>query len=487
MIETIYGSIEQTKSNSFVPLLKNGRSLESKYNPEREAQSMLLQIEKPYSFFVVIGVGSGIFINELNNKFPQAIILGVENSSEDLLFLEQIETFKRLKNNKNILLTCVPELNSVLLNNYIPSLHGDIKIVFQKNWTTELPESFENVKEIIQKTIKEISQDYSVQAHFGRIWQKNILSNLKILSESKNESELKIDNSKIAAVIAAGPSLDNTILELKNNRNDYYIISTDTAFQSLIKYEIVPELVVSIDGQSVSANHFISIISSETNFIFDLCANSSITRKLNKTDSNIYFFTNGHPLSNTAALHTKPPLPLVYTGSGTVTIAALDIAIKSGFAKIQLFGADFGYINNKPYTKGTYLDSLYTKSSNFIQSIDKNFSTLMFRTELKTVTQNKKTTDILEGYKLSLENYLVQQKLSFRIENNKYLISNPNTKSISFKNSTFDFKSFLQLIDKENYISLLPYIAWLRNQKEYRTMDFDNLLNLAYKEIVSYN
>ncbi|MCI6809520.1 MAG: hypothetical protein MR958_04925, partial [Spirochaetia bacterium] len=164
MIETIYGSIEQTKSNSFVPLLKNGRSLESKYNPEREAQSMLLQIEKPYSFFVVIGVGSGIFINELNNKFPQAIILGVENSSEDLLFLEQIETFKRLKNNKNILLTCVSELNSVLLNNYIPSLHGDIKIVFQKNWTTELPESFENVKEIIQKTIKDISQDYSVQA-----------------------------------------------------------------------------------------------------------------------------------------------------------------------------------------------------------------------------------------------------------------------------------------------------------------------------------
>ena len=79
MIETIYGSIEQTKSNSFVPLLKNGRSLESKYNPEREAQSMLLQIEKPYSFFVGIGVGSGIFINELNNKFPQAIILGVEN------------------------------------------------------------------------------------------------------------------------------------------------------------------------------------------------------------------------------------------------------------------------------------------------------------------------------------------------------------------------------------------------------------------------
>ena len=111
----------------------------------------------------------------------------------------------------------------------------------------------------------------------------------------------------------------------------------------------------------------------------------------------------------------------------------------------------------------------------------------MFRTELKTVTQNIKTTDILEGYKLSLENYLVQQKLSFRIENNKYLISNPNTKSISFKNSTFDFKSFLQLIDKKNFISLLPYIAWLRNQKEYRTMDFDNLLNLAYKEIVSYN
>lgn len=487
MTDTIYSSIEQTKSNSFVPLLRNGRSLESKYNPEREAQSMLLQIEKPYSFFVVIGVGSGIFINELVNKYPQANIVAVENSLADLIFLEQIESFNKLKKNTNVILTQVSELKTTLLNNYIPALHGDIKIIFQKNWTIELPVIFETVKEIIQSTIKEISQDFSVQAHFGRIWQKNILSNLQSLSNFKNHSELKINNSKIAAIIATGPSLDKTILELIDNRDKYFIISTDTAFQSLLKYEIIPEIVVSIDGQSVSANHFITKINSKTSFVFDLCANSSITRKLINENANIYFFTNGHPLSNAAALHTQPPLPLVYTGSGTVTIAALDLAIKAGFADIQLFGADFGYVNNKPYTKGTYLDSLYTKSSNMIQSLDKNFSKLMFRTELKTVNQDKKTTDILEGYKLSLENYLIQQKLSFQLENNKYLISNPNAKTISFINNNFDFKSFLQSLNKDNFVPLLPFIAWLRNQKEYKTMDFENLLNLAYKEIVSYN
>ena len=113
-------------------------------------------------------------------------------------------------------------------------------------------------------------------------------------------------------------------------------------------------------------------------------------------------------------------LPVFFSGAGTVTITALDIAVQAGFTDIMILGADFSYSDGKAYTSGTYLDTLYNKGSSKLAETEQTFSKLMFRTELLEITRNKKTTQILQAYKGSLEKYLTEKNISFTKKNEVY-------------------------------------------------------------------
>ena len=160
----------------------------------------------------------------------------------------------------------------------------------------------------------------------------------------KNEARLpKIDTKKIAAIIAAGPSLDESAKKIKTAREKYFVIATDTSFKALMRTGIVPDAAVSIDAQSLSANHFVGEKSHETVLVLSLDSDSSIANALYENSSNIIFCASHHPLASFAARFCETPFPLLESGSGTVTIAAADFAKKCGFEKMQVFGADFAY------------------------------------------------------------------------------------------------------------------------------------------------
>mgnify|MGYP003501780078 CR=1 FL=1 len=99
---------------------------------------------------------------------------------------------------------------------------------------------------------------------------------------------------------------------------------------------------------------------------------------LQKKNATIGFFKSMHPLLNFIQNNFK----ILSSGTGTITMSALDLAVQLGFKNIEILGADFGYINGKSYAKGTYLDTLYQKSSNKIEPSELIFDKLLFRTNL---------------------------------------------------------------------------------------------------------
>jgi hypothetical protein len=171
----------------------------------------------------------------------------------------------------------------------------------------------------------------------------------------------------------------------------------------------------------------------------------------------------------------------------------LDFAIKLGFQNIQIYGADFSYTNGKPYTKGTYLDKEFGKIQNKINSSEKKFVSLMFRTELKKISQKKYTTEVLESYKSSMEEYLINEKATFNLKNDVYFVKNTNSPKIKIENieNNVNFDFFMNdLLEKKNFLEneqliFLPYIAWLR--KNTNINDFEKLQKLALSSIVRYN
>lgn len=415
-MSSLYTQIILSKNNFQIPLVQN-ISVCSKYDPVKEAQNFAGQFEFSKKFFVVAGLCSGLHIKKLLEQNAERKIIVVENTSADFNFLTQIPECKKLFNDKRIIFSTVDSLFYDIIQNYFPALYGTLTFSYLRGWENAFADKLSLIKTLVQKALQTVKADFAVQSNFGKIWQKNIFENLKLASLTSGTdsifSELKKNIKKTAVVIAAGPSLDFSIKKLKENENQYFIISTDTAYSTLLKSQILPDAVVSIDGQAISRAHFLhqnlykKLKQDKTTFfILDLCSYSSIAKKLAENNEKILFFSSGHPLSNLAGFFKGENFIQLSAGSGTVTIAAGDFANALGFKKTEYLGNDFCYSNGKPYTKGTYLDDIYFKTQNRLAPIEEKYSALMFRTNLINLENGKTTTEVMEGYKKSFDYFL---------------------------------------------------------------------------------
>ena len=489
-MNSIYIDIELSKTGLKIPKFKSGKLIHSKYDPEREAINLVNNIDEN-SFYLVTGIGAGFFIKKLSEKYPDSKIVAIENSQDDIDFLEEhFNIISELKN-KNVIITTTENLYDSLLQNYIPSIYPSFKLIEYRSWILENQDIYEKIQNITSEALKNIAQDFSTQAHFGKIWQRNIINNLKQIS---SDTEIIFPKEKTAVVVAAGPSLDKNITWIKENREKIFIFATDTAYKTLQKEQIFSDAVISIDGQNISYQHFLRKINDKTIFIFDLCGNSSCIRKIKKNGNNIIFTTTGHPLITFAEQTQNTDYSFIFAnaGTGTVTISALDFASKVGFNEIIVIGADFSFPNKKPYAKGTYLEDIYLSNNNRTNTIEKNYTALMYRTE---IIKDKRypTTKILQSYKEAFQKWLNDNNYIFTQKDEMYYCKKESNKNIKiFKQQKFDFEKFCSEINKQNInqlkIGLLPYISFLRlkDSKKNIKSNFEELLNLAVKDIVRY-
>lgn len=489
-MNSIYIDIELSKTGLKIPKFKSGKLIHSKYDPEKEAINLVNNIDEN-SFYLVTGIGAGFFIKKLSEKYPNSKIVAIENSQDDIDFLEKhFQIISELKMN-NVIITTTENLYNSLLQNYIPSIYPSFKLIEYRSWILENQDIFEKIQNITSEALKNIAQDFSTQAHFGKIWQRNIINNLKQIS---SDTEIIFPKEKIAVVVAAGPSLDKKIAWIKENREKIFIFATDTAYKTLQKEQIFSDAVISIDGQNISYQHFLRKINDKTIFIFDLCGNSSCIRKIKKNGNNIIFTTTGHPLITFAEQTQNTDYNFIFAnaGTGTVTISALDFANKVGFNEIIVIGADFSFPNKKPYAKGTYLEDIYMSYNNRTTTIEKNYISLMYRTEIIKDLKYP-TTKILQSYKQAFQKWLEDNNYIFTQKDEMYYCKKETNKNSKlFKQQKFDFEKFCSEINKQNIdklkIGLLPYISFLRlkDSKKNIKSNFEELLNLAVKDIVRY-
>lgn len=490
----IYKEIIKSKNNFDIPVLLSGKAMHSKYDPSKEGESFGSDLGEKCHFAIVLGLGGSYHILPLAQKREDIFFLVIENSKEDLEFLNTIPSVKKILSLKNVKVTFVNELKESLLKEYIPALYGDLSILKQRIWCEENAEYTQKILEKIKECLALISADFSVQSHFGSIWQRNFFINLQLIKNYKSPSIKQLPTHKTAAIIAAGPSLDSHIEELIKNRDSYYIIATDTAFLSLSKYKIISDAVLSIDAQNISANHFRGNIDSKTIFVLPLCGNTNATLTAVKNRCPLLFAKTGHPLEELVdSLSDKSFLLPLNSGSGTVTIAALDFAEKMGFENIIVFGADFSYKDCKPYAKGTYLETLYRIKDNKIHSAENDFVHLMYRTEIFKNDKKSFTTPILQSYKNSFLAVLLQNKIDYYIKNDTYVC---NKKNIDNKQNydmekyfsyPKDFQKLKNYLENEKICKthLLPYIAFLQNH-EGKNLSISELTKLAYSKILRY-
>jgi hypothetical protein len=498
-----YGEPVFSQSGELIPAFLDGTAMYSRYNPQREVRLFAEQDGvKRAGCVLIFGLGNGSHIAAIVRKNPFARIIVVEYSLENIAFLQTRFDLSGVTQNRAITICTADELSAVIPQVYLPALHGDFIALFQSAWKRFHALYCRDAQEAVAEALEIVKNDYAVQTRFGKLWNRNILENLKTASlPPDNERSVPVmvllSQKQKTYIIAAGPSLDKAIPDLKAHE-DSLIIAADTAYPALLRQGIVPDIVCSIDGQIFSARHFMLPWHRKTVLAADICCNPVIPRLFAQQGGVTLFTGNKHPLYRLFAHYQArccpevPLFPEISSGAGTVTVYCLDFARKAGFQNIEVLGADFAYIGGKPYCSGTYFEDQFHAASGDLKSAESEYATLMYRGKTEKTgdigIDRGITTPLLRSYRESFQSLWIQQniqsKLSFPSHIPRILTDNFFSWYAQKLQENLQ-KTLEEESDAGIIASCLPLAAWYRQKKKQKS-DICTLLKLAYNLVKRY-
>ena len=378
----------------------SARPLHSLIDPEKESQRLVATV-RGGGFLILLGLGGGFVAQAALARSDIQGLLIIDFDIDGVAELLASKEYVPLLGDPRCRLLVDPhfdDLEESIHALYRPALSGGISVLPLRPRVDANAEPFTEVSESIKKTIDSISDDYSVQAYFGKRWFANIIRNVQAAGGPVQPSP----PVRSFAVTAAGPSLDQQLPRLKKNRQDVFLLATDTSLPALLDADIKPNAVISIDCQHISYYHFMSGLPDDVPLYLDL-ASPPIVASRSRSPR---FFSGGHPLTVYVSRSWRS-FPRIDTSGGNVTYSAVALAERLGASRIELYGADFSYPLGASYARGTYIHPYFRRTQNRLQPLEGLFSSFLFRNESlrKAVgpTGWRYETKPLVGYRVRLE------------------------------------------------------------------------------------
>jgi len=390
-----------SRTSHLVPLTpKGGNPYHSTFDPLREAERLIQHLH-PQGYQVVLGLGGGYHIREVLKRGEVERVFIIEKDIIHLKGLLQAIDFTDILSDPRVFLYCddsIINIRKILLEDYLPVLYGNLNLLPLRSFINAEPEFASGVKNAIEDAANAIADDYTVQSYFGKQWYRNTILNLTKASSSHGV----LKPIRKAVIIGAGPSLEDQLDLLKA---DQTIIATDTALPALLRRGIKPDLVISMDCQSISYLHFLQGMPREIPLVLDL-ASPPVLSTL--SDQPVYF-SSGHPLSQYILNHHRH-FPSLDTRGGNISHTAISLAYHLGAEEITLMGIDFSYPEGKPYARGTYVYPYFqSRESRFTPLLDQTLD-LVFKNSNIIIEETsygyRYTTKPMINYKTRMEDFL---------------------------------------------------------------------------------
>lgn len=369
---------ERARNGSLVPLWALNKEkpvpLHSLIDPDREGERL---IETSFSgkegSLIFLGLGGGYALRSAISRSTIHHITIIDFHIDGIAELFSHIDYVPILTDPRVDLLIDPdqkEIHEYLISTYKPVFWGNLKILSLRNRYQSEESLFSELQQWISEGLKQVGEDFSVQALFGKRWFSNVIRNI-LFSSPETTPLPPIRN---VAITAAGPSLERHIPYLKKNRQDFFLLATDTSLSSLLTCNIVPDGVVSIDCQHISYHHFLKGIPEKVFLFVDLASPPSVVQR----SKHPYFFAGGHPLTHYLVHHWRF-FPVIDTSGGNVTYAAVSLAVQLGARSIRLYGADFSYPEGKTYARGTYIYDVFLGKQSRLTPLESILSAFMFR------------------------------------------------------------------------------------------------------------
>ncbi len=333
-------SLEDTSSGFPTLRRKDERGfyyLHSNVNPIMEADAMVNDYYEPAERkYIVIGCGLGYHIKLLLQKNDYITVKLYEEDANMIKTMLSYQDFSDyIKQGR---LTIIYDTKMTLMMEELKK-NDDGRIVIHAP-------SLRNGKS--PKVKEHLTQFYHKESGVRRnryLLESNFYQNYRNCTRYVDELESQI-KGKTVIIAAAGPSFTKNVNELKNRPYDSVIIAVSTVAKKLQELTIPPDFVVHSDPQKKTLSH-VSGISED----IPLCVLSTAYEGCVRvhTKNNYLIYQNGYDLAEEYAGRHGYKL---YETGGSVSMVALDMAVRNNAAKVIVMGLDLAYTDGLAHAKG---------------------------------------------------------------------------------------------------------------------------------------
>ena len=352
------------------------KRLNSPYHPKREAERWASQFH-----------GNNVMVNAMlfgfgNGMFAEALLNLLKDDAKLFIYEPSLEIFRKALESMDLKKIISDERVLFFLEDINPK---EFEGILRENthWTNletqicchhtgyeELfPEGYRDFLTTVKKTSEMVQINKDTQAYFAEKMVPNMLENMKYIKESRFISDYvgKLPRDIPAIVVAAGPSLDKNIDQLKEAKGKSFILAVDTAMRQLLKHGIIPDAMVTLDA----AKPFSYMQDPAIKDIPLFCILESNHEILEFHEGIKIWFQGSSFLDKLFEKYDKKFVP--YSPGGSVATAAFMICASLEFDRIVFVGQDLAYQGSVTHAGGEISHVLNEdKGIKMIDGIDGN-------------------------------------------------------------------------------------------------------------------
>lgn len=379
-----------TEQGRIVAVEKNDRfyPLNSLYNPQNASKQWAKQFYRheinENSVIIVFGIADGRSVLELSRKRKECTIIIYEPCQEIFWKAMEYDEVAELAENDNICIT-VKGVNEEYFFHALQTVlnYSNYQLVVQSvlpNYLQLFKADYQEMLEIYKSVIELIVFTRNTIILRGIEIQHNTYALTKDMMEQRSDVQLIdiIDKKKMnglpAVLVAAGPSLDKNVTQLKCIKNKAFIMAVDTALNTVLENGIVPDMTMSIDSRKPLVL-FKNDKFKDIPIALSMNSNKDVV-KLN-TSKHFYEIDEGGYLKKLLEVNGKDSIQLP-TG-GSVATSALALLHEMGFKTIILVGQDLAYPGGVEHTAAAYgkgNDNVDTKKKDYIE-VEDNYGNMV--------------------------------------------------------------------------------------------------------------
>lgn len=251
--------IEEARDGSNIISVMNENkkvSLNSTYRPRGEAEKFVQKYNDlvDNAILIFLGLGNGVVVEELLTKIHEGNIVFIYEPSLDI-FLTAIEyfDFSEMLEKKQIELF-VKGLNDEDLGLYLSANmnHMNVYLTFIESlpkYKELFPKEYIELYHVYEDKKRFVFMDINTRIKVRNEFMINPIRNLEYTFHSKSAHDFKkvFHPDMPAILVAAGPSLEKNIDQLKKAKGKAFIFAVDRAAKYLLNHGIEPDMVAAID------------------------------------------------------------------------------------------------------------------------------------------------------------------------------------------------------------------------------------------------